>query len=87
MESGHSILYLVGFALLVAVALSFVSGCSYPTPRLICPPLTNYSQTEEKNLALELRNHPDLKEVPVFLRDYGNERAECRAIEHEKARD
>ncbi|MBA5726967.1 hypothetical protein [Bombella apis] len=58
-----------------------------PAPaRLICPPLVQYSPQEQAALAAELRAHPDLWEVPVFLTDYGNERAECRAVEGKSPR-
>ncbi|MPV99795.1 hypothetical protein GDY84_04300 [Bombella apis] len=57
-----------------------LGGCTPAPVRLPCPPLVQYSAHEQAVLAAELRAHPDLKEVPVFLKDYGNERAECRAL-------
>ncbi|MCX5615702.1 hypothetical protein NQF87_01735 [Bombella sp. TMW 2.2559] len=53
--------------------------------RYTCPPLVQYSHEEQAVLASELRAHPELIEVPVFLTDYGNERAECRALNTNKA--
>ncbi|MUH03205.1 hypothetical protein GM609_06820 [Bombella sp. ESL0387] len=62
-----------------------LGGCTPAPARLTCPPLVQYSQQEQAVLAAELRAYPDLKEVPVFLTDYGNERAECRALGAKKA--
>lgn len=85
MRDRHGIPYLVGCAALVAFMAAILGGCT-PTPvRLTCPPLVQYSPQEQAVLAAELRAHPDLKEVPVFLTDYGNERAECRALDTKKA--
>ena len=80
MRERNTVLYLAGAALLAAFVAALLGGCT-PTPvRLICPPLVQYSPQEQAVLAAELRAHPDLREVPVFLTDYGNERAECRAL-------
>ncbi|WP_249103092.1 hypothetical protein [Parasaccharibacter sp. TMW2.1882] len=84
MREQSTVLYLAGAALLAAFVAAMLGGCT-PTPvRLICPPLVQYSPQEQAVLAAELRAHPDLREVPVFLTDYGNERAECRALHTKK---
>ncbi|MCT6819460.1 MAG: hypothetical protein M3009_03175 [Bombella apis] len=64
---------------------ALLEGCTPAPVRLTCPPLAQYSAQEQAVLSAELRVHPDLREVPVFLADYGNERAECRALAGKKA--
>lgn len=85
MREQSTVLYLAGAALLAAFVASMLGGCTPAPARLTCPPLVQYSQQEQAVLAAELRAYPDLKEVPVFLTDYGNERAECRALGAKKA--
>lgn len=85
MRERSTILYLTGAALLAAFMASLLGGCTPAPVRLICPPLVQYSPQEQAELAAELRAHPELREVPVFLADYGNERAECRALAGKKA--
>lgn len=80
MREQSTVLYLAGAALLAAFVAAMLGGCTPAPVRLTCPPLVQYSAHEQAVLAAELRAHPDLKEVPVFLKDYGNERAECRAL-------
>lgn len=63
--------------LVVAIMCAILTGCTPAPERVICPPLVQYAPQEQAALARELQAHPDLKEVPVFLTDYGNERAEC----------
>ncbi|WP_249080073.1 hypothetical protein [Parasaccharibacter sp. TMW 2.1884] len=85
MQERNTVLYLAGAALLAAFVAALLGGCTPALVRLTCPPLVQYSAQEQAALAAELRSHPDLKEVPVFLTDYGNERAECRALGAKKA--
>ena len=85
MRGRNTTLYLAGAALLVAFMTALLGGCTPAPVRLICPPLVQYSPQEQAVLAAELRAHPDLREAPVFLADYGNERAECRALGTKKA--
>lgn len=61
------------------LAAALLSGCSPTTLKPICPPLVTYSRQEQVALAGELRAHPDLTEMPLFLTDYANERNELRA--------
>ena len=86
MQERNTVLYLAGAALLAAFVAALLGGCTPAPVRLICPPLVQYSPQEQAVLAAELRAHPDLKEVSVFLADYGNERAECRAMEGKSPR-
>ncbi len=86
MRKRNTTLHLAGTALLAAFMASLLGGCTPAPVRLICPPLVQYSPQEQEALAAELRAHPDLREVPVFLTDYGNERAECRAMEGKSPR-
>lgn len=76
--------YLSGICALILLIGSALGGCSCPPVHLTCPPLVQYSPQEQAVLAAELRAHPELREVPVFLTDYGNERAECRAMQEQK---
>lgn len=85
MRERSTILYLTGAAPLAAFLAALLGGCTPAPARLICPPLVQYSPQEQAALAAELRAHPDLREVPTFLTDYGNERAECRALAGKKA--
>ena len=55
-----------------------LAGCTQPSFQPLCPPLVHYSPEEEQTVARELSTHPDLKELPVFILDYGNERHEIR---------
>ncbi|MCX5618824.1 hypothetical protein [Bombella pollinis] len=67
-------------ALIAAVLCALLGGCAaQPTLRPLCPPLVAYTPQEQAALARELRTHPDLAEVPLFLTDYANERKELRA--------
>lgn len=85
MRERSAVLYLAGASLLVAFMAALLEGCTPAPVRLTCPPLVQYSPQEQAILAAELRAHPDLREVPTFLTDYGNERAECRALGAKKA--
>lgn len=78
--------YLSCFGLNYALVLLFLSftSCASKAERFICPPLVNYHPMELHALSEELVTHPHLKMVPVFLTDYGNERAECRALQDTK---
>lgn len=60
---------------LVLVALSLTS-CTTTRYKSLCPPLVHYTPQEQKQAAEELHTHPDLQELPIMMRDYGNERAE-----------
>lgn len=72
---------LVVFVILLGFIAASLGGCSSVPVRLTCPPLVQYAPQEQAALASELREHPELREVPVFLADYGNERAECRSLD------
>ena len=85
MRERSAVLYLAGASLLVAFMAALLEGCTPAPVRLTCPPLVQYSAQEQAVLAAELRTHSDLQEIPVFLKDYGNERAECRALAGKKA--
>lgn len=85
MRDCHTPLWLAGCALLAACMAALLGGCTPAPVRLKCPPLVQYAPQEQAVLASELRAHPELREVPVFLTDYGNERAECRALDAKKA--
>lgn len=85
MRDRYMPLWISGCALLTALMAGLLGGCASAPVRLTCPPLVQYKTQEQAALASELRTHPDLKEVPVFLTDYGNERAECRALGGKKA--
>lgn len=85
MRDRYMPLWISGCALLTALMAALLGGCTPAPVRLTCPPLVQYAPTEQAALASELRAHPDLKEVPTFLTDYGNERAECRALGGKKA--
>ncbi|MCX5616351.1 hypothetical protein NQF87_05100 [Bombella sp. TMW 2.2559] len=76
--------YLAACTLIAACIAGMLSGCSSAQVRYACPPLVQYSHEEQAVLASELRAHPELIEVPVFLTDYGNERAECRALDEKR---
>lgn len=67
----------LAFAGVMLAAL--LSGCSSATLRPVCPPLVTYNRQEQAALAGEIRTHPDLTEMPLFLADYANERNELRA--------
>lgn len=84
MRERNPIFPLIVSAFLAALAGVWLSGCAPSPIRLTCPPLVQYAPQEQAVLASELRAHPDLREVPVFLADYGNERAECRALDTKK---
>ncbi|CDG32706.1 MULTISPECIES: hypothetical protein [Acetobacteraceae] len=66
--------------LLAGLALCLLAGCNQPPFRPLCPALVHYSPEEERAVARELHLHPDLKETPLFLLDYGNERHEIQKI-------
>lgn len=61
----------------LCTALS-LTGCTTPRYKPLCPPLVHYTAQEEKQAADELRTHPDLHELPIMMRDYGNERREIK---------
>lgn len=63
-----------------ALALSALASCAPIRYKPICPPLVQYSPQEQKQAAEELRAHPDLHELPVMMRDYGNERREVKNV-------
>ncbi|GBQ07842.1 hypothetical protein [Saccharibacter floricola] len=62
----------------LCVALLSLVGCTPTRYKPLCPPLVHYTTQEQKQAADELRTHPDLHELPVMMRDYGNERREMR---------
>ncbi|MXV44297.1 hypothetical protein GS501_04455 [Saccharibacter sp. 17.LH.SD] len=64
----------------VCLALLLVTSCAPVRLKPLCPPLVHYSLQEQQQAARELRAHPDMQELPVMMRDYGNVRAECRAL-------
>lgn len=72
--------YLIkGTPLLVLYAtILSMTGCTQPSFKPLCPPLVHYSPQEEKEVATELRTHPDMKKISLFLMDYGAERNEIR---------
>ncbi len=71
---------LIAGALATAIMCALLGGCAtQPTLKPLCPPLVAYGHEQQTALAQELRTHPDLKEVPLFLTDYANERNELRA--------
>lgn len=80
MRKNASFAPLIVCAILAALIIGSLGGCTPAPVRLACPPLVQYGPQEQTALARELRAHPDLREVPMFLMDYGNERAECRAL-------
>lgn len=63
---------------LTGLTCLLLTGCTQPPFRPLCPPLVHYSPEEEQAVARELGTHPDLKETPLFILDYGNERREIR---------
>lgn len=65
--------------LFCVVALMSLVSCAPTRYAPLCPPLVKYSVEEQKQAAEELRAHPELRELPVMMRDYGNERREMRA--------
>lgn len=60
--------------LLVLGAALSLTGCTTPRYKPLCPPLVHYTAQEEKQAADELKEHPDLHELTIMMRDYGNER-------------
>ena len=88
MAEDTPVIQLMGFAVLMAFIAAGLGGYTPSPIRLACPPLIQYALQEQAALASEeLRAHPELREVPVFLADYGNERAECRALNGKKSGD
>lgn len=87
MTENPPVIHLIGAAALLAIIAAGLGGCTPAPVRLTCPPLVQYAPQEQAALASELRAHPELRKVPVFLADYGNERAECRALDEKKAGD
>lgn len=67
--------------LVAAILCVFLTGCTPAPARIICPPLVDYSKNEQLEVANELKAHPELGELKTFMTDYGNERAECKALE------
>lgn len=66
--------------LVVAIMCAILTGCTPAPERVICPPLVQYTQQEQKEAARDLSDHPELKALRTFMRDYGNERDECRSV-------
>lgn len=62
--------------LVIGAALMSLVGCAPTRYKPLCPPLVHYTPQEQKQAADELRTHPDLHELPIMMRDYGDEREE-----------
>lgn len=61
---------------LCVVALCALVSCAPTQYKPLCPPLVQYSPQEQKQAAEELRARPELHELPIMMRDYGDERRE-----------
>lgn len=66
--------------IIVLCAAFSLTGCTTPRYKALCPPLVHYTAQEEKQAADELEEHPELHELPVMMRDYGNERWEMKQL-------
>lgn len=64
--------------LLCAAALALTACTTTPRYKPLCPPLVQYTPQEQEQAADELRAHPDLHELPIMMRDYGNIRGEIK---------
>lgn len=63
-------------------ALFCLGGCCTPAPApSVCPQIVPYNAADQRALAGELQAHPDLQQVPRFIRDYAGLRGQIRACQ------
>ncbi len=76
--------------LVVLTGLLVLGGCADSTPspapvvRIVCPSLTKYTKTEQRDLSTELKEHPELVAIDRFLEDYSALRGQVRACQHSR---
>ena len=67
-------------ALALAIATSWLTGCTTEASRTVCPHLYRYDQAELDRAADELQGLPEGSAIEGMLADYATTRAEIRAV-------